>query len=487
MKIFTHIFTLALIAAPTVCFPPATEAKSGDEACQRPTAPAESAINDYGIGQDALLEYFTGADNGKLPSAKKSGIDLSEVKEARKYIWDTWRGHVASSEKELLPPLSGHSHIASWKDAGKPDTVWKVPEGDMYVFYGTKGTKPAEGYPLIIFLHGSGEDAMGEWTACLSHAQAFSDGPSAYFLPKSPQGGTGTRWFQPSKQQKWEQLLRQALASGDINPDKVYFAGISEGAYGSQRLASFYADYLAGAGPIAGGELLANCPPENLANTPFCLQTGEKDVYWGRTLLTEKVGKILDSLAVAHPGYYAHKVDLQPNKGHGCDYYVTTPWLIRHTRNATPGYFYWENYGMGDINGEPRRYRDAFYNLRITGQADDRSDPMRREAFEMEIEGNTVNITAEIVTLTTCEPATPPTGELNIGVAKSRTPATKGSLRVYLSDELVDLSKPVTVNVNGKRRFHGRLKRNTATIAESCRLFYDPMRLFTASVDVKID
>lgn len=484
MKISTRILALSLIVSAGSCLTMNAETVSVSETKAAVTKNQDKA---YGLNHKALLEYFGGKDNVKLPSARKSKVELSDIEEARRYVWKAWKDYVASSETELLPPLTDHSNVASWNEVAKPDTIWKVPEGDMYVFYGTKGQKPADGYPLIIFLHGSGDDAMQEWHACLGHSQAFLDGPSVYFLPKSPQGGTGTRWFQPSKQRKWEQLLRQALTSGVINPEKVYFAGISEGAYGSQRLASFYADYLAGAGPIAGGELLFNCPPENLANTAFCLQTGEKDVYWGRTILTEKVGKILDSLAVAHPGYYAHKVDLQPNMGHGCDYYVATPWLIKYKRNATPKYFYWENYGMGDINNEPRRYRDAFYNLRIMESADDRSDPMRREAFEMKIDGNTVNIKADIVTLTTCEPATPPTGELKVGVSKTKTPATKGSLRIYLSDELVDLSKPVTINVNGKRRFQGKLKRNAATMAESCRLFFDPMRLFTASVDVKID
>ena len=64
-------------------------------------------------------------------------------------------------------------------------------------------------------------------------------------------------------------MLRLAFASGDIDPDRIYITGISEGAYGTQRLASFFADYLAGGGAMAGGEPLKNAPAENLANTPF--------------------------------------------------------------------------------------------------------------------------------------------------------------------------------------------------------------------------
>ena len=73
-------------------------------------------------------------------------------------------------------------------------------------------------------------------------------------------------------------------------------------------LASFYADYLAGAGPIAGGQLLSDCPPENLANVAFSLQTGELDTNYGRNLLTQKVNDQLNDLQAAHPGYYTHLV-----------------------------------------------------------------------------------------------------------------------------------------------------------------------------------
>ena len=40
----------------------------------------------------------------------------------------------------------------------------------------------------------------------------------------------------------------------EFDPDKVYFFGISEGGYGSQRLASYYADYLARILFVLGGK-----------------------------------------------------------------------------------------------------------------------------------------------------------------------------------------------------------------------------------------
>lgn len=441
----------------------------------------------YGLDRQAVLDHFSNILKGTDDTfTAESPITATDVAEASDYVWDLWRTAVKRAPGERLPQLTSHYKLENWSGIKTPDAVWEVPEGDMSIFYGSKGERPADGYPLFLFLHGSGSDANGEWTACLYWAQAFNDGPSAYFLPKSPQGGTGTRWFQPSKQAKWEQLLRQAMTQDNINPRKIYFAGISEGAYGSQRLASFYPDYLAGAGPIAGGEFLYNCPPENLASVAFTLQTGELDTSYGRDQLTKRVNSILNDLESAHPGYYNHKVELQPNRGHGCDYTVTTPWLINYSRTATPAYFYYENFGMGDINGEPRRYRDSFYNVRILEPSDDRSDPMVRTAYEMNISGNAVNLTVRNVTLTTTDPVSPSTGTVNIGVDKAFTNATTGKVRIYLNDNLVNLSQPVTVTVNGAQNYSGTVTLSGQTIVESCALFFDPLRLFPAYVDVDI-
>lgn len=453
-----------------------------------PENPGGSAVvTKFGLDRQAVLDHFvSGLKGNETPFTAESPLTAAEVTEAAGYVWDLWRTAVKRTSDERLPLLTSHYKLGDWGNVSTPDAVWKVPEGNMAVFYGSKGELPSDGYPLFLFLHGSGSDSNLEWTTCLSWAQTFNDGPSAYFAPRSPQGGTGTRWFQPSKQAKWEQMLRQALIQDNINPRKIYVAGISEGAYGSQRLASFYPDYLAGAGPIAGGEFLYDCPPENLANIAFTLHTGALDASYARDLLTKRVDDILNGLESAHPGYYVHKVELEDGVGHSCDYTKTTPWLVGYTRKATPAYFHYENFGMGDINGEARRYRDAFYNIRILEPSDDRSDPMARTAYEMEINGNNIDLEVRNVTLTVNEPVTPPTGTVSIGVDKSYAKATSGRVRIYLNGDLVDLAQPVTVNVNGIQKFSGTVSLSGQTIVESCALFFDPLRLFPAYVDVDI-
>lgn len=465
-------------------------ASKDDGGTEVPPSPEKPAVTgEYGLDPQAVKDFFASAVKGVDASWTKEGeLAPDQIAGASDYVWGLWKTALEMNVPEKLPALSSHQSLKDWGDIYKSDAMWSLPEGGMSIFYGSKGEKPASGYPLFLFLHGSGSDAGEEWRTSLSWAQYFKEGSSVYFVPKSPQGGTGCRWYQPSRQAKWEQLLKQALVSDDINHDKIYFMGISEGAYGTQRLASFYADYLAGAGPIAGGELLASCPPENLANIAYCHQTGELDTSYGRDRLTKKVGGILDGLQNAHPGLYIHKVNLQPGKDHGCDYTVTNPWLVNYSRNILfPKYVYWENYGLGGINGEPLRYRDSFYNLYIVKPSDDRTDDLYRTVYEMDIDGNTIDLTVRNVTLRLSEPVSIYGWDANLGVEKTYSPATTGKVRIYLNSDLVDLSKPVTVKVNGVEKFNGTVEPDTRNLVESCAIFYDPARIFPASVEVSVD
>lgn len=48
------------------------------------------------------------------------------------------------------------------------------------------------------------------------------------------------------------------------------------------------------------------------------------------------------------------------------------------------------------------------------------------------------------------------------------------------------MSKPVKVIVNGKEKFNGKVKPSLKAFVESCAEFFDPERVFPASVTVEI-
>lgn len=384
----------------------------------------------------------------------------------RQQVWTAWCQEMAADTLSLpdLHPL-----------AERDTFVWHLPDSlekaaDMAFYYGTKGDEPEGGYPLILYLHGSGPRDY-EWEAGWRLGCRFADSASLYYIPRIPREEF-YRWYPPSKQWAWEQLFRKALASGHVDPARLYLIGISEGGYGGQRLASFYADYLAGAGPMAGGEPLRNAPPENLSATAFSLLTGENDYMFCRNMLTEVTAQALDSLQAIYPGTYTHRVELEPGRGHGITYDRTTPWLMEHTRQARPAAFRWENY---DMDG---RKRNAFYNLEVLAE----DTTAERVYYDYAKEGNRITLQADAVTYETT--FRDPIWNIAMKFRRHLTPAATGHVRIYLDVNDTDLRRPVTIVING----HEQALRPTvskAVMKRSCQLWGDPLRLYPASIDVE--
>lgn len=372
---------------------------------------------------------------------------------------------VAEFRKLLTDSLS-KANVTTWT---LPDSL--EPNAKMNFYLGVKGDKPKDGYPVFLYLHGSGPREH-EWANGLRLAKMFQDGPSMYIVPQIPQEGAWYRWWQRSKQWTWERILRILMSMPEVDKNRIYVFGISEGGYGSQRLASFYADYWAAAGPMAGGEPLINAPVENLGNVPLSFLTGDKDYMFYRHLLTKTTGEKLDSMQRLFPNEYKHRVELIPDKGHSIDYTPTTPWLAQHKRNAQPRHFIWENLEMDGLK------RNAFYNLQVLEETD-----AYRTRYEFTANAdNSIDIKADGVKYNATWKD--PHWGIEMLFSKDLTPAQHGHLRVFLSDQLVDLKKKVTVRINGKQVFCGKVKSSKKTLKLSQELWGDPMRDFKHAVEV---
>jgi predicted esterase len=375
--------------------------------------------------------------------------------------------HEVTEFRKLLTESLSRANITTW---ALPDSL--EPNARMNFYLGAKGEKPKDGYPVFIYLHGSGP-RENEWATGLRLARMFQDGPSMYIVPQIPQEGEWYRWWQRSKQWAWEKILRILLSMPEVDKNRIYVFGISEGGYGSQRLASFYADYWAAAGPMAGGEPLVNAPVENIGNVPFSFLTGDKDYMFYRHLLTKTTGEKLDSMQRIYPNEYKHRVELIPDKGHSIDYTPTTPWLAQHKRNAQPRHFIWENLEMDGLK------RNAFYNLQVL-----KEDDTFRTQYEFTANAdNSIDLKVDAVKYNTTWKD--PRWGIDMLFSKDFTPAQHGHLRVFLSDQIVDLSQKVTIRINGKQVFYGKVKASKKALKLSQKLWGDPMRDFQHAVEVE--
>ena len=425
-------------------------------------------------GADDVYDFFKAWLKGtaKTYEGSRKKLSVKEVQLNSVAVWKSWRRALRKIEPDTL----GRMNKDSLTYAGK----WRLPpelenNATMNFTWFSKGARPSAGYPMFLYLHGSGPREQ-EYANGLKLTRSFNDAPSVYFVPQIPNEGGYYRWWQRAKVWAWQKLLRLALASGDVDPDRIYITGISEGAYGTQRLTSFFADYLAGGGAMAGGEPLKNAPAENLANTPFSLLTGDHDTGFYRNTLTKYAKEAFDSLSAAHDSLYKHNIQIIPGRGHAIDYSTTTPWLAAHTRNPYPKYVAWENFEMDGCR------RDGFYNLYVSEHPSTQAG--ERVFYEETIKGDTINLRVEKVEYTTTEKDN--VWGIEMKFKRKYTPVDGGRLTVYLNRSLVNLGHRLTVMVNGKQAFSGKVQENLSSMVNSCAAFGDPRRIYTAQIDVSL-
>ena len=126
------------------------------------------------------------------------------------------------------------------------------------------------------------------------------------------------------------------------------------------------------------------------------------------------------------------------------------------------------------------RHRTGFYNIRVNETS--RENDEQRSCYEVNISDNVMDITVKNVEYTTVEEIY----GIPMTFSKKYTPATKGNITVFLNEELFDLARPVKIVVNGKVAFNGIVKPTLEAMVESCAEYFDPERLFPASVDVEV-
>ena len=136
----------------------------------------------------------------------------------------------------------------------------------------------------------------------------------------------------------------------------------------------------------------------------------------------------------------------------------------------------WENFEMDGL------YRDGFYNIYVKERSND--DDKTRTYYEMSIDGNNIDLEVDEVAYKATE--TDPRWGIELSFERSYEPATKGKVVIYLNDELVDLSKPVTLTVNGKTAFNDNVGLDTKHLINSCGIFFDPERLYPAAIEVDL-
>jgi len=411
---------------------------------------------------DDLSQWMESAMVGRPASLpeKNDLLSKSEVKAEQLKMWETYKKMALRLgwDKHLkVKPLAVESIAAAGGKLGI--NAGLLTSGSMVMPYTflTKGKKPVDGWPMFICLHGGGQytgrDLTGphgwpvntsEWQAQMRLTQRAYKPAGLYFIPRMAHDRWG-RWWMKHNIDIFTRMIRDAILFNDVNPNKVYIMGISQGGYGTCHLSPLLADQFAAAGSMAGGMMTVT---ENLRNLPFRSDIGEKDTMYDRINLADALHTQLDKLKSKDPEGYENVLAIQKGRGHGIDYSKSPSWLAEHTRNPYPEKIVWRCFQKDGI------YRDRFYWLSLS------QTPAEGE-FEitasLDKDNNKVVISAEEVV----------TVQFKKEKKSTRKPLESANVIVHLNDELLDLDKEVVIELNGKEVFRGKVERSRAAMMQN--------------------
>jgi predicted peptidase len=105
-------------------------------------------------------------------------------------------------------------------------------------------------WPLIFFLHGSGERGTNVWkTATHGPSKYIKSHPDFPFIFVSPQCANREYW----DREPLIELLDDVTAKYRVDTNRIYLTGLSMGGFGAWELATAYPERFAAVAPICGG------------------------------------------------------------------------------------------------------------------------------------------------------------------------------------------------------------------------------------------
>lgn len=394
---------------------------------------------------DTVFTDFDAGTRAKLFDRARAldPVPESAEKEIRTILWKAARKHGA--KLDATKPF-----VTSWGKAGY--SVVNAPTADD------------KKMGLLIGLHGGGEgagdksEAQGTWSAPLQKHKLMGVFPQGIKLVHDT-------WNTVEGERFLLTLIEAAKRTYDIDPDRVFFAGFSMGGSGSWFMAGRHPQLLAGAMPFHGVifaspksqsehiDMLHHGFVPNVRHVPLYYTTGtaDRNCFPSTYLFAEK---ILNDLRKAHPGDY--EINFRCIDGLAHQYAPGEPqgafqWMLNRTRKTFPKSLTWENAReIQSVDPGPRFVINSYYWLRC-------ADPSEKMEVEADIKGQ--EITLQI---------------------KRHDPS---GFTVYLSPELLDVTKEVVLKVNGEEKYKGIPAPSFSAMLESMSDRFDRNMVFSRRID----
>lgn len=263
-------------------------------------------------------------------------------------IWDEAKGMIWNEEVNRIMPVIDRFDLSG-----------KFSDGDITMSYASYSPENDDESPLIIWLHGGGEGGVDPSIPLVANRAAnyASDEIQAIFdgahvlVPQSP-----TRWMDSGEGSTSGQtddiyyeavkaLIDEYIAENpDVDPDRIYVGGCSNGGYLTFKLLIEYPDFFAAAFPSAlayRGTYFTDEQVDRIKDIPIWFIHSADD---GTTEPDQTVVPVYNRLKEAgasdvHFSYYDHVVDITGFfGGDGYHYPGHWSWIYSHANVARRDY-----------------------------------------------------------------------------------------------------------------------------------------------------
>jgi len=380
--------------------------------------------------KQALTEFFTAPTNQQAVwkfSGSLERLLRSNERAVRRAAWEAYKA----------API----HDAARKDFDEH----QVRFGQYLSAYTVKavGARPTDGWALLIAMHGGGNTPKevndSQWQKMQSY---YRDQPQAggylYVALRAP-NDTWNGFYDVYVYPLIDNLIRQFLLFGDVDPNEVFLIGYSHGGYGAFAIGPKEPDLFAAIHSSAAAPTDGETTGKTLRNTVFTCMVGENDTMYGRI---GRVRKFRDSIRQ----WRGDRTDIYP---------VTVKIIPGHPHSGLPDRDMIK-YMRGAVrNPVPRELTWLMTDKVITDFFWLRTDlPDKEKEIDATCRENRVTVT-------------------------TTTNVTAAS--VLLDSRLVDFRKPVRLGLNGRATTH-RLRPSLRTLCETLQRRGDPELAFTEEI-----
>ena len=363
-------------------------------------------------------------------------LTRTEEAAARAEIWNDYLVAEKFNEERQGEVYAG---LMYFDEATKSYTYKEKNAVAMRYTLTRKGSPGESGYPVYIFLHGGGQWIGNEKQ--YEHAKE-------YFLDSIENGlyiacrgvrETYNTHFNPESYPLFDRLIQNMIIMRNADPNRIYLTGYSAGGDGVYGITPMMADRFAAVSMSAGHH--NHISPINYMNTPIILQCGDDDTAYDRHLETARYGEKLKALQADWPEGYIHEVNMHVKKQHSI--FDNSP--FRNTQVV------WQDSGAW-LNGESKAI------CKNTNAIDFVSkficNPLPKSIAWNLTTRAPLRLTESFYWLNA--PVSMDSGVIYAtwdacnNTATITTESVSGTFNILLNWDMADLSKPVTLVVNGK-------------------------------------